>query len=92
MNFAPVTPPPSFTSDEIYAHVRELLVELFEVDPAKISLEARLYQDLEIDSIDAIDLVLKLKDFTGRKLKPEEFKHVRTVGDVVRAVQTLVAA
>ena len=92
MNFAPVNPPPSFTPDEIYAHVRELLVELFEVDAAKIHPDARLYQDLEIDSIDAIDLVLKLKDFTGRKLKPEEFKHVRTVGDVVRAVQTLVAA
>ena len=92
MNFAPVNPPPSFTPDEIYVHVRELLVELFEVEPAKIQPDARLYQDLEIDSIDAIDLVLKLKDFTGRKLKPEEFKHVRTVGDVVRAVQTLVAA
>jgi acyl carrier protein len=92
MNFAPVTPPPPLTSESIYAHVRELLVELFEVDPAKIKPEARLYQDLEIDSIDAIDLVLKLKDFTGRKLRPEEFKHVRTVGDVVKAVQALVAA
>lgn len=92
MNFGPVNPPPMPSADEIYAHVRSLLVELFEVDPQRITPEARLYQDLEIDSIDAIDLVLKLKDFTGRKLKPEEFKHVRTVGDVVKAVQTLVAA
>lgn len=92
MNFAPVTPPAAPTADEIYAHVRQLLIDLFEVEPSRITPEARLYQDLEIDSIDAIDLVLKLKDFTGRKLKPEEFKHVRTVGDVVRAVQALVAA
>jgi acyl carrier protein len=76
---------------EIHAHVAKLLVELFEIEPGKIRPEARLYQDLEVDSIDAIDLILKLKDFTDRKMKPEEFKHVRTVGDVVNAVEALVA-
>jgi acyl carrier protein len=77
--------------EEIYAYVRQLLVDLFEVEPGKIRPEAHLNKDLEIDSIDAIDLVLKLKDFTGRKIKPEEFKHVRTVGDVVNTVQAIVA-
>lgn len=92
MNFGPVTPPMSSSStDEIYAHVRQLLIDLFEVEPAKIRMEAQLNKDLEIDSIDAIDLVLKLKDYTGRKIKPEEFKHVRTVGDVVSTVQAIVA-
>lgn len=85
---APAPIPHSY--EDTYAHVCGLLVELFEVEPSKIHPEARLYQDLEIDSIDAIDLILKLKDYTGRKLKPEEFKHVRTVGDVARAVQALV--
>ncbi len=79
------------STDDIYAHVRQLLIELFEVEPAKIRLEAQLNKDLEIDSIDAIDLVLKLKDFTGRKIKPEEFKHVRTVGDVVNTVHAIVS-
>lgn len=79
-------------SDAIYDHVRALLIELFEVEPSRITPEAQLNKDLEIDSIDAIDLVLKLKDFTGRKIKPEEFKHVRTVGDVVRTVQSIVTA
>ena len=92
MNFGPVTPPMSPSSDAIFEHVRALLIELFEVEPSKITLEAQLNKDLEIDSIDAIDLVLKLKDFTGRKIKPEEFKHVRTVGDVVRTVQAIVTA
>lgn len=78
------------TTDEIFQHVKSLLIELFEVEPAKISLDAQLNKDLEIDSIDAIDLVLKLKDYTGRKIRPEEFKHVRTVGDVVRTVQAIV--
>ncbi len=75
--------------DEIFEHVKALLVELFEVEPAKIGLDAQLYQDLEIDSIDAIDLILRLKDYTGKKVKPEDFKHVRSVGDVVKAVEAL---
>jgi acyl carrier protein len=80
------------TSDEIFQHVKTLLIELFEVEPEKITPDAQLNKDLEIDSNDAIDLVLKLKDYTGRKIKPEEFKHVRTVGDVVRTVQAIVSA
>jgi acyl carrier protein len=79
------------SQDEIFAKVRDLLVELFEIDAAKITLDAQLYQDLEVDSIDAIDLILQLKDYTGKKVKPEDFKHVRSVGDVVTAVQSLFA-
>lgn len=80
------------SQNEIFEHVKALLVELFEVEPQKITMQAQLYQDLEIDSIDAIDLILKLKDYTGKKVKPEDFKHVRSVGDVVAAVEALFAA
>lgn len=79
------------SKEEIFERVKSLLVELFEVEPAKITLEAQLYQDLEVDSIDAIDLILQLKDYTGKKVRPEDFKHVRSVGDVVDAVQALFA-
>ena len=75
--------------DEIFEHVKSQLVELFEIAPEKISFDAQLYQDLEIDSIDAIDLILRLKDYTGKKVRPEDFKQVRSVGDVVTAVQAL---
>lgn len=75
--------------NEIFEHVKAQLIELFEIEPAKIRLDAQLYQDLDIDSIDAIDLILRLKDYTGKKVKPEDFKSVRTVGDVVSAVETL---
>lgn len=78
------------THDEIYEKLREVLVELFEIEPAKIQRESRLYQDLDIDSIDAIDLVLKLKEVTGKKMNAEEFKHVRTVDDIVTAIHSLV--
>jgi len=74
------------TREEIYAHVRDTLVDLFEIDATRITPEANLYTDLDIDSIDAVDLVLKLKEYTGQKLVPQQFKHVRTVGDVVEAV------
>lgn len=77
------------TRDQVFEHLRGVLVELFEIDAAKITPQANLYEDLDIDSIDAVDLVLKLKEFTGRKIQPQQFKHVRTVGDVVDAVMEI---
>lgn len=74
---------------EIFERLRDVLVELFEIDAARITLDAHLYNDLEIDSIDTIDLILKLKELTGRKIQPEQFRHVRTVGDAVNALHDL---
>ncbi len=74
---------------EIYQKISTVLVELFEIDPAAIHPEAHLYQDLDIDSIDAVDLVVELKKMTGKKIKPEDFKSVRTVQDVVIEVEKL---
>lgn len=79
------------TRDQVFEHLRSVLVELFEIDADKITMEANLYQDLDIDSIDAVDLVLKLKEYTGQKIQPQQFKHVRTVGDVVDAVMEILA-
>ncbi|OAI51738.1 acyl carrier protein [Betaproteobacteria bacterium SCGC AG-212-J23] len=76
---------------QILAKLRELLADKFEVDPSRITLEADLYRDLDLDSIDAVDLVIKLQEMTGRRIKPEEFKSVRTIGDVVVAVDRLLA-
>ncbi|MGY4532900.1 acyl carrier protein [Pseudomonas sp. TE3786] len=78
--------------DEIFSTLRESLVELFELEPERVTLEANLYQDLEIDSIDAVDLIDHIKRKTGKKLAAEDFKAVRTVGDVVEAVYRLVNA
>lgn len=75
--------------DDIFPLVRDILVEMFELEPQQIEPQTRLYEDLDIDSIDAVDIVVKLKEVTGRKVKPEDFKTVRTIDDVVRAVQTL---
>jgi acyl carrier protein len=75
--------------DDIYQEVTRIISELFEVDTLKITPNALLYTDLEIDSIDAIDLALELKSLVGRKIGPEEFKHVRTVQDIVDAVYNI---
>lgn len=77
--------------EEILDYLREVLVELFELKPEQVVPEANLYEDLDIDSIDAVDLILKLKDLTGRKIQPQAFKHVRTVGDVIDAIQAVMA-
>lgn len=79
-------------NQQILARLRELLADKFEVDPARITPEADLYRDLDLDSIDAVDLVIKLQEMTGKRIKPDEFKSVRTIGDVVVAVERLVAA
>ncbi len=75
--------------DIIFQKLKESLVELFEVPEDKINPGAKLDQDLDLDSIDAIDLIVKLQEITGRKIKPEEFKTVRTVQDVVDRVYDL---
>lgn len=77
------------TEQEIFDRVRQVLIGLFELAPERIVPSAHLYTDLDIDSLDAIDLILELKEITGRKVQPEQFKHVRTVGDVVAAVREL---
>jgi acyl carrier protein len=78
------------TRTEILSQLKDVLNELFEIEPAEVSEDAHLYQDLDLDSIDAVDLVIKLQDITGKKIKPEEFKSVRTVSDVVDAIEKLV--
>ena len=64
----------------------DALVNLFEIEPERIKPETNLYEDLEIDSIDAIDLIDHIKRETGCKLQAEDFRNVRTVDDVVQAV------
>jgi acyl carrier protein len=75
--------------DEILTKLTSILVELFELDAEQITLNSHLYDDLDIDSIDAVDLVVELKKLTGKKIKPEDFKTVRTVKDTVDAIENL---
>ncbi|MEX0840588.1 MAG: acyl carrier protein [Parvibaculum sp.] len=75
--------------DEIYETLKGFLVELFEIPEERISLDAHLADDLDLDSIDAVDLILKLQEFVGRKVSAEQFRSVRTVRDVIAQVHEL---
>lgn len=77
--------------EQIEGKLRGYLEDMFEIPAEKISLQARLYEDLDLDSIDAVDLVVKLQELTGRKLKVDEFKSVRSVGDVIDRVHAVLA-
>jgi acyl carrier protein len=76
----------NMSKDQLQVAVIDLLAEMFELDKADLSAGSNLYADLDIDSIDAVDLAVKLKQLTGKRLAPEVFKTIRTVGDVVDAL------
>lgn len=78
--------------EAILEQVRAEFFELFEIARDRVRPEARLYQDLEIDSIDAIDILARVHRLTDRKVSPEEFRSVKTVGDLVDVVQRLTQA
>jgi acyl carrier protein len=78
--------------DDLYRRISDILQDTFGIDPERISMDARLGEDLDIDSIDAVDLIVQLKPLLGGNLKPEAFKTVRTVGDVVEALHGMMQA
>jgi acyl carrier protein len=80
------------TKQDVYQVLQTLMVKEFELDAEQIQLDAHLYEDLDLDSIDAVDLVVKLRELTGKKIEPDAFKAVRTVGNVVDEVYALIEA
>jgi acyl carrier protein len=71
------------TNEQIFDQLKATMVETFELDPAKITMGAHLIDDLGLDSIDAIDLAVKLQELTGERVAEDTLKSLRTVGDVV---------
>lgn len=79
----------AMSRDELYTWVVDLLAKMFELDAGELTPESNLYSDLDIDSIDAVDLAVQLKQMTGKRLQPEVFKTIRTINDVIDALQNL---
>ncbi|MDR5801392.1 acyl carrier protein [Caballeronia sp. LZ001] len=80
------------THDEILNRMREIFHDTFGIEPSRVTPQAHLFEELDLDSIDAVDLAIKLQEMTGRRIKPEEFRNVRTVADVIAAVESLLKA
>ena len=75
------------TRDEILTELRTSLHEMFEIEATQIVEGARLREDLDLDSIDAIDLAVRLKDLLGRRVELTKLRELVTVGDVITLVE-----
>ena len=79
------------TRAEIYQRITGILVKTFELDPADIRPESRLFEDLDLDSIDAVDMFVELHEVTGRRIDPQAARNIRTVQDIVALVEAELA-
>ncbi|WP_195540407.1 acyl carrier protein [Eubacterium maltosivorans] len=73
--------------EEKFAKVQEIIAEQLELNPAKITMESSLMEDLEADSLDVIELVMAFEEEFGVKMPDEELENIKTVGDIVNALQ-----
>ena len=78
------------TRGDVLQMIKQIMREMFEIEEELVTLDARLNEDLDFDSIDAVDMIVKLKEITGKAVKPEDFKNARTINDVVESVYTLI--
>ncbi len=79
------------TEQQIFDELKKVLIETFEIEAEKIVPEAKIYDDLDIDSIDAVDLIVKLQPFIGsKKITPAAFKSVRTIGDLTKTLTSII--
>jgi acyl carrier protein len=78
------------TKEEVFTKLKEVLIEEFELEQDAVTPDANLVTDLDLDSIDAVDLIVKMKPYVSGKIEPEQFKHVRTVQDVVEVLYPLI--
>lgn len=77
--------------DEIYQRIRSTLIESFEIPSERVTLSAQLMEDLELDSIDAIDMAVHIQEMTNVRVDEQELRKLRTVGDTVELVVALLA-
>ena len=78
------------TDADIEKTIKDILVADFECDAAKLTPDVNLFTELDLDSIDAVDLVVRLQQETKKKVTPEDFRQIRTLADVTKAVSKLV--
>ena len=78
------------TKEEIFQKIQEILAGEFDLEKELITPEAKLYDELELDSIDAVDLLVKMKQYIPGKIDPKQFKKARTIQDVVDILHPMV--
>lgn len=77
-------------AEQVFEMIKTILVDEFELDASEIVADADIFTDLDIDSIDLVDLIVKLRSETGKTIEPDGFKQVRTIQDLVNAILAMV--
>lgn len=80
------------TQEDVFKFLQEIMADMFELSPEDIVPSANLSTDLDIDSIDAVDLMVRLRELTGKRINPEDFKSAKTIQDVVDTVHRITSA
>mgnify|MGYP001061990772 CR=1 FL=1 len=76
----------------IYERVVNIIVDLLDVEPEKVTMDARFREDLGADSLDLVELVMAFEEEFGGTISDEEAQQIKTVGDAVRYIETRMAA
>ena len=69
-------------------HVRNIIVELLGVEPEKVVPAARFREDLEADSLDLVELIMKIEEEFNGEISDEEAQKITTVGDAITYIDT----
>ena len=78
------------TDAEIFQRIKSIFIEEFELEPELLLPEATLFDDLGLDSLDAVDMVVALEKEFGVKVKDEEsIRSVRTLDDLHRLLLSI---
>lgn len=78
-----------YSKEEIFTNICNILESEFEIDKSLLKEDSNLFTDLDLDSIDVVDLAVRLQQYTDKRLTPEEFKQIRTLKDVVDTLYSL---
>lgn len=79
-----------YSQEEIFDTVKNILINDFECKAEQLIPEAKLFEDLDLDSIDAVDLIVRLQKMINKKVNPDDFKQIRTLQDVVTVIEKIV--
>jgi acyl carrier protein len=74
--------------DNAFDEVKAIIVDLLGVDEGKVKPEARFREDLEADSLDLVELIMKFEDVFGTEISDEDAQKITTVGDAVKFVES----
>jgi acyl carrier protein len=72
---------------DVYADIKEIIVDLLGVDEAKVVKEAKFREDLEADSLDIVELIMAFEDKFGREISDEDAQKISTVGEAVSYIE-----